>query len=53
MDLIETTKVRDFMLWWNNIDGAFGAVSNAESHATYTFWCIGALAILWNLDMVI
>ena len=52
MDLIDVIKARDFVLRWNNIDGAFGAVPDAESHAAYTFWCIGALAILGDLDMV-
>lgn len=37
MDLIDVKKAREFVLRCNNIDGAFGAVPDAESHAAYTF----------------
>ena len=37
LDLIDVPKAREYVLRCNNIDGAFGAVPDAESHAAYTF----------------
>jgi len=52
MDLIDVKKAREYVLRCNNIDGAFGAVPEAESHAAYTFCWVGALAILGDLHLV-
>lgn len=34
------------------MDGAFGGVPGAESHAAYTFCGVGALAIAGKLDYI-
>jgi len=52
MDLIDIKKAREYILRCSNIDGGYGGVPDAESHAAYTFWWIGALAILGDLDLV-
>lgn len=52
LDLIDTGKARDFILSCKNIDGAFGGVPGAESHAAYTFCSIGALKILGDEDLI-
>lgn len=35
-----------------NIDGGFGAVPGAESHAAYVFCTVGALKILGDIDLI-
>ncbi len=35
-----------------NIDGAFGGMPGAESHAAYVFTAIGTLKILGDTDLV-
>jgi geranylgeranyl transferase type-2 subunit beta len=35
-----------------NIDGAFGGMPGAESHAAYVFTAIGALKILGDVDLI-
>ena len=40
------------MLACQNVDGGFGGIPNAESHAAYVFCSVGALAILGDLDMI-
>jgi len=52
LDLIDRTKARDFVLRCHNIDGAFGGVPGAESHAAYVFCSIGALKILGDEDLI-
>ena len=52
LDLIDQKKARDYVLRCNNIDGAFGGVPGAESHAAYTFCSIGALKILGDEDLI-
>ena len=52
LDLINREAARDFILRCKNIDGAFGGVPGAESHAAYTFCSIGALKILGDEDLI-
>ena len=52
MDLIDRVAARNFILSCRNIDGAFGGMPGAESHAAYVFTAIGALKILGDLDLV-
>jgi geranylgeranyl transferase type-2 subunit beta len=52
LDLINKEKARDFLLSCKNIDGAFGGVPGAESHAAYVFCTIGALKILGDDDLI-
>jgi geranylgeranyl transferase type-2 subunit beta len=52
LDLIDSKKARDYVLRCHNIDGAFGGVPGAESHAAYTFCSIGALKILGDEDLI-
>jgi len=52
LDLIDRDKARDYLLSCKNIDGSFGGVPGAESHAAYTFCSIGALKILGNEDLI-
>ena len=43
-------QVADYILACRNLDGGFGCVIGAESHAGQVFTCIGALAIAQRLD---
>jgi geranylgeranyl transferase type-2 subunit beta len=52
LDLIDKVKARDFVLRCKNIDGAFGGVPGAESHAAYVFTGVGALKILGDVDLI-
>jgi geranylgeranyl transferase type-2 subunit beta len=52
LDTIDREKARDFILKCKNIDGAFGGMPGAESHAAYVFTAIGALKILGDIDMI-
>jgi len=52
LDIIDRVKARNFILSCRNIDGAFGGMPGAESHAAYVFTAIGALKILGDLDLV-
>jgi geranylgeranyl transferase type-2 subunit beta len=52
LDLIDREKARDYILSCKNIDGAFGGVPDAESHAAYTFCSIGALKILGDEGLI-
>jgi len=52
LDTIDRVKARNFILSCRNIDGAFGGMPDAESHAAYVFTAIGALKILGDLDLV-
>ena len=44
--------MRNFILRCKNIDGAFGGVPNAESHAAYVFTAVGTLKILGETDLL-
>ena len=46
LDKIDKIKARDFVLDCQNIDGGFGGMPGAESHAAYVFVCVGTLKIL-------
>ena len=50
--MIDRVAARNFILSCRNIDGAFGGMPGAESHAAYVFTAIGALKILGDLDLV-
>lgn len=52
MDLINKEAARDFVLKCHNIDGGFGGMPGAESHAAYAFCSVGALKILGDEDLI-
>jgi geranylgeranyl transferase type-2 subunit beta len=52
LDEIDKTKARNFILSCRNIDGAFGGMPGAESHAAYVFTAVGALKILGDIDLI-
>jgi len=52
LDQIDRAKARDHVLKCKNIDGGFGGVPNAESHAAYVFTAVGALKILGETDLL-
>ena len=52
LDLINRVKARNFILLCKNIDGAFGGMPGAESHAAYVFTAIGTLKILGDEDLI-
>ena len=52
LDEINRGSVRDFVLRCKNIDGAFGGVPAAESHAAYVFTAVGTLKILGETDLL-
>jgi geranylgeranyl transferase type-2 subunit beta len=52
LDIIDKVKARNFILSCKNIDGAFGGMPGAESHAAYVFTAIGTLKILGDIDLI-
>ena len=50
--MINREKARDYILRCKNIDGAFGGVPGAESHAAYVFTTVGTLKILGDIDLI-
>ena len=52
LDQIDRGSARDFILSCKNIDGAFGGVPAAESHAAYVFTAVGTLKILGETDLL-
>jgi len=52
LDLIDVPKAAQFVSRCHNLDGGFGAVPGAESHAGQIFTCVGALAIAHSLDLI-
>jgi len=52
MDKIDKFKARDFILECQNLDGAFGGMPGAESHAAYVFCCVGALKMMNEDDKI-
>ena len=52
LDKIDKEKARDFILRCKNIDGAFGGMPGAESHAAYVFTAVGTLKILDDIDLI-
>jgi geranylgeranyl transferase type-2 subunit beta len=52
LDKINVEKTRDFILSCQNIDGAFGGMPGAESHAAYVFCCVGVLKMLGDEELI-
>ena len=52
LDIIDRVAARNFLLQCKNIDGAFGGMPGAESHAAYVFTAVGALKILGDEDLI-
>ncbi len=52
LDLIDRVKARNFIISCKNIDGAFGGMPGAESHAAYVFTAVGTLKILGDIDLI-
>ena len=50
--MINRERARDFILSCKNIDGAFGGIPGAESHAAYVFTAIGTLKILGETSVI-
>ena len=52
LDLIDVPNAANFVGRCHNLDGGFGAVPGAESHAGQIFTCVGALSIAHSLHLV-
>ena len=52
LDLIDVPNAAHFVGRCHNLDGGFGAVPGAESHAGQIFTCVGALSIAHSLHLV-
>jgi geranylgeranyl transferase type-2 subunit beta len=52
LDLIDRVKARNFILECKNMDGAFGGMPGAESHAAYVFTAVGTLKMLGDTDLI-
>lgn len=50
--MINKEKARDFILSCQNIDGAFGGMPGAESHAAYVFTNVGVLKMLGDDNLI-
>ena len=51
MHLIDVEKAVAFIQACQNIDGSYGRIPGAESHAGQVYTCVGALAITKRLDL--
>jgi len=51
-DIINVQKAVDYVASCRNLDGGFGCVPGAESHAGQIFCCVGALAIAGALHLL-
>lgn len=52
-DMIDIDRAVHYIAQCRNLDGGFGAVVGAESHAGQVFCCVAALAIAQQLDRVL
>ena len=52
LPLIDVDKAARFVASCGNLDGGFGCIPGAESHAGQIFCCVGALSISGRLDLV-
>jgi geranylgeranyl transferase type-2 subunit beta len=52
LDRVEVRKAAIYIQQCRNLDGGFGSVIGAESHAGQVFCCIGALSIAKSLDLL-
>ncbi|KAI8869239.1 terpenoid cyclases/Protein prenyltransferase, partial [Ramicandelaber brevisporus] len=50
LDAVDVELAVRFIMQCRNLDGGFGAVPDAESHAAQVFCCVGALAIAGKLE---
>jgi len=50
--VVHVNKAAQYILQCRNLDGGFGSVIGAESHAGQVFCCVGALAIAKNLHLL-
>jgi geranylgeranyl transferase type-2 subunit beta len=53
LDRVQVRKAATYIIRCQNLDGGFGAVVGAESHAGQVFCCVGALAIAESLDLLV
>ena len=52
LDMVDVSAAAEFVSRCHNLDGGFGAVPGAESHAGQIFTCVGALAIAHSLHLI-
>ena len=52
LDCIDLSKAVAYIASCQNIDGGFGSMKGAESHAGQVFCCVGALSIAKSLDVI-
>ena len=50
--VIDLGKAAQYVASCRNLDGGFGCVPGAESHAGQIFCCVGALSIAHSLDLI-
>lgn len=51
MDVIDVDKAVAFIQSCENLDGSYGRIPGAESHAGQVYTCVGALSIARRLDL--
>ena len=52
LDCIDIGKAVEYIASCQNMDGGFGSMKGAESHAGQVFCCVGALSIAKALDVI-
>lgn len=52
LDRVEVRRAAIYIQQCRNLDGGFGSVIGAESHAGQVFCCVGALSIAQSLDLL-
>jgi geranylgeranyl transferase type-2 subunit beta len=52
LDAVDVDKAAEYIIKCRNLDGGFGCVVGAESHAGQIFCCIGALSIAKSLHLL-
>ena len=52
LNSVDVSKAVDYIASCQNMDGGFGSMKGAESHAGQVFCCVGALAIAKSLDVI-
>ena len=52
LESVDVGKAVEYIASCQNMDGGFGSMKGAESHAGQVFCCVGALAIAKSLDVI-
>mmetsp|Transcript_1583 Transcript_1583/g.4134 ORF Transcript_1583/g.4134 Transcript_1583/m.4134 type:complete len:392 (+) Transcript_1583:656-1831(+) len=52
LDCVDVDKAVEYIASCQNLDGGFGSMKGAESHAGQVFCCVGALSIAKSLNVI-